>query len=415
MRWSTSTRTAGTAAVLLAAGVTLAGCASGGGSSDADSITWWSPNWDTPVAKELVAAFEKANPGSHVNLVETTNDTMATKIKTALDSGATPDVMTELVSRIPLYTAKDQLADVSGLFGTDMPKDDFNTSALDAVSDGDATYAVPFRWDAQGLIYNKKVFADAGIDEPPTTWAELEADAKQIKDKVGIAGYAWPYGSDANTQTRWLNAYYTSGGTFDTQADGSVGFDADASEKALEMLSAGFADGTVSKSSFESDNTAVQNLFINGQLGMYFDGVYAVDPITKAGVDIGTAPMPGPDGPGTVGTNGWAFAIPAKAKNAELAKKFVAFMAQPDNMATLTMTFPARLSAAENPKFSNPLFAPFLEQQTEHGRAVPSTPGYSKLTQTIYAAVQQAALGQATPAEANEAIVQQADNVLSGN
>jgi len=406
---------AGAAAVLFAVGATVSGCASGSGSSGSNTITWWSPNWDTPTAKQLIAEFEKANPGDKVNLVETTNDTMATKIKTALDSGSTPDVMTELVSRIPLYSTKGQLTDLTGMFDANMPKDDFNTSALGAVTTDDKTYAIPFRWDAQGVIYNKDMFAKAGIAQAPTNWSELQADAKILKDKLGVAAYAWPYGSDANTQTRWLNAYYSNGGTFDTKADGSVSFDSAASEKALQMLADGFSDGYVSKSSFESDNTAVQNLFINKQLAFYFDGVYAVDPITKAGLNIGTAMMPGPDGPGTVGTNGWAFAIPAKAKNADLAKKFVQFMSQSDNMATLTMTFPARLSAAKDPKFANPLYKPFLDQQNEDGRAVPSSPGYAQLTQTVYKAVQQVALGKASAADANKAIVQQAQNVFKAN
>ncbi len=414
MRRSTSARSAGVTAVLLATGLTVSGCASGDTGS-ADSITWWSPNWDTPVATELITAFTEENPGVKVDLVETTNDTMANKIKTALDSGTTPDVMTELVSRVPVYVAKDQLADLTGLYDTDMPLDDFNQDAIGAVTSDGKTFAVPWRWDASGLIYNKKLFAEAGIDEPPTTWAELQEDARTIKSTLGIAGYAWPFGSDSNTQTRWLNAYYTFGGTFEAQPDGSVSFDADASEKALEMLAEGFEDGSVSQTSFESDNTAIQQLFINEQIAFYFDGSYAIDPITKAGVDIGTAMVPGPDGPGTVGTNGWAFVIPAKAKNSELAEKFVQFLGRPENQAKLTLTFPARLSASEDPKFDNPLYKPFWDQQNEHGRAVPPFPGYSQLTQTVFSAVQSVALGQASAADANKAIVEQAANVLKAN
>ncbi|UCR88657.1 ABC transporter substrate-binding protein [Mycetocola spongiae] len=404
---------------LVAAAAALAlvatGCSATDSPGDSSSITWWSPNWDEAKGKELVAAFEKENPGTKVNIVTTTNDTMANKIKTTLDSGSTPDVMTELVSRVSLYASKDQLTDVTDWYDSSMPVDDFNSEAIAAVSNKDKVYAVPWRWDASSLIYNKDMFAEAGITEAPTTWAELQADAKIVKDKLGIPGFAWPFGSDSNTQTRWLTAYYSNGGTFTEKSDGSVELNAAASEAALASFADGFKDGIVSQASFESDNTAVQQLFINKQIAFYSDGAYALAPIEKGGINAGTAMWPGPDGPGTVGTNGWAYIVPKAAKNQELAKKFVQFMSTPDHQAEMTLTFPARLSAAENEKFSDPLLAPFLEQQNEHGKAVPPYSGYAQMTQTIYSSVQAVALGQQSAKDANQAIIDQAANVLKAN
>ena len=42
------------------------------------------------------------------------------------------------------------------------------------------------------LTYNRTLFTQAGLDpdKPPTTWDEVEADAKTIADKTGVAGYA---------------------------------------------------------------------------------------------------------------------------------------------------------------------------------------------------------------------------------
>ena len=44
-------------------------------------------------------------------------------------------------------------------------------------------YAVPWINDTKFLFYNKKMLADAGFSAPPTTWDELVAQAKAIKDK----------------------------------------------------------------------------------------------------------------------------------------------------------------------------------------------------------------------------------------
>lgn len=399
---------------LAAVAIVTAGCAGGGGADD-QTITWWSPNWDTPKAEELVAKFEEQNPDIKVEVVETTNDTMPNKIKTALDSGSGPDVITELVTRVPTYAAKDQLVDLSSWYDADMPVDDFNEAAVDAVSDGDAIYAVPWRWDAQGFIYNKEMFDEAGITEPPATWDELQEDAAILTEKLDVAAYAWPMGSDSNTQSRWLNAYVTHGGTFEEQSDGTISFDADASEAALADLGEGFEEGYVSQASFESDNTALQNLFINKQLAFYSDGAYAIEPITEAGIDVGTAMWPGIDGPATVSANGWSYIVPKASEKQELTKEFLAFMNTPENQADFTLTFPARLSAGENEKFADPLLTPFLEQQNEHGVAAPAYTGYTQMAQTIFSAAQQVGLGQATPAEANKAVVDQAANVLKAD
>lgn len=401
------------AIVIAALGVTAAGCGSEGGSAaDESTITWWSPNWDTPKAEELIEKFEAENPDIQIEMVETTNDTLANKVKTALDSGSAPDVITELVTRVPVYAEKGQLADLSSWYDDDMPTDDFNAAAIDAVSDGDSVYAVPWRWDAQGFIYNKEMFAEAGIHEPPSTWDELQEDAAILTDKLGIAAYGWPMGSDNNTQSRWLNAYVTHGGGFEPQSDGTVSFDADASEAALADLGQGFDEGYVSQASFESDNTALQNLFINEQIAFYSDGAYALEPIKEAGIDVGTAMWPGTDGPATVSANGWAYIVPESSEKQELTKKFLAFMNTPENQADFTLTFPARLSAGEQEKFQDPLLQPFLQQQNEHGVAAPAYTGYTQLAQTVFSAAQQVGLGQATPAEANKAIVDQAANVL---
>jgi len=45
-------------------------------------------------------------------------------------------------------------------------------------------YGIPYMANAQGVLYNKKVFSDAGIDKLPTTPTEFLADLKLIKDNT---------------------------------------------------------------------------------------------------------------------------------------------------------------------------------------------------------------------------------------
>jgi arabinogalactan oligomer/maltooligosaccharide transport system substrate-binding protein len=50
------------------------------------------------------------------------------------------------------------------------------------------TYGVPQVTDSLALLYNKKIFADAGITAAPKTWAEVKTAAATIKGKTGKDG-----------------------------------------------------------------------------------------------------------------------------------------------------------------------------------------------------------------------------------
>src|SRR6266404_4660979 len=64
-----------------------------------------------------------------------------------------------------------------------------NARAQVTVEIGSKVYGVPIGSNSLALYYNKKMFADAGVTSPPTTWPELtEAAAKTTKPPVyGIA------------------------------------------------------------------------------------------------------------------------------------------------------------------------------------------------------------------------------------
>ena len=55
---------------------------------------------------------------------------------------------------------------------------------VDAKEFGGLCYGIPYMANAQGLLYNKKVFEDAGITELPTTPEEFVADLQLIKDNT---------------------------------------------------------------------------------------------------------------------------------------------------------------------------------------------------------------------------------------
>lgn len=381
--------------------------------SDASqTVTWWVPNWDTPIATRLVDQFEAQNPDLSVEMVETTSDTMANKISVALDSGTTPDVITELASRTRTYAGKNQLADLSGMYGPDMPRDDFIPGALAAVSAGGGIYAVPYRWDCISLIYNKDMFAAAGITAPPATWDEFVANGKALTSG-DVAGIAWPMsGAPGDLVLRFLGFAMSAGATIQ---DGVPHLSVDSSQAALQILGSSVAEGWGSRSSLEVDNTEVRELFINKRVAMYIGGVFDVQEELDAGMNVGTALTPGPSGPGMQGADGWGYIVPAAAPNADGAKRLVAFLTRPDTMASLTSTYPARISAAGADRFHDEYRAAHYEQLTEHSVPTANDPAWVSMIPTVYSTIQAVALGQTTPADGARAIQAEADRLLGPN
>jgi multiple sugar transport system substrate-binding protein len=398
----------GIVAALTATGV-LAGCGSSAGSTAASTgaasgtVTWWSPNWDTPVAKQLVTDFQQKNPGITVKLVETTSATMANKISVALNSGTTPDVITELASRTQQYIAKDQLTDISSLYDSTMPQSDFLPGTLADVSKGSTPYAVPYRWDNVSLIYNKDLFSAAGITAAPTSLAELEADAKTLT-KGDTTGFGWPMGNNDNTVLRFFGLAASAPTDPATNVNGVAHLTEASTIQALDVISGSVTAGWATKSSLEVDSTGLRQLFENKQVAMYLGGVYDLIELQSKGMNVGTALMPGFNGPSKTAANGWVFIVPKASKNVTAAEKFVQYLATPDAMTKLTLTFPARISAGADPKFHAALAAPFYDQLSKYAVAAPYDPSWGVLEPTLFAQIQSVALGKTSSADAAKTI-----------
>lgn len=75
----------------------------------------------------------------------------------------------------------------------------------------DTVYGIPSEYNIQGVVYNKKVWSDAGITKNPTTPAEFIHDLKQIKEKTDAIPLYTNYEAKWPLTTWDYNAYLTTG------------------------------------------------------------------------------------------------------------------------------------------------------------------------------------------------------------
>ena len=95
-----------------------------------------------------------------------------------------------------------QLANLTKYVDTYSWSKDFDKAAIAEGTDAKGQIvAIPVAAYAQGLQYNRNLFANAGLNpnDPPTTWAQVESDAKAIVlHDAQVAGFS-VMGANDNT------------------------------------------------------------------------------------------------------------------------------------------------------------------------------------------------------------------------
>ncbi len=140
---------------------------------------------------ERVAQFEKANPD--IDLQPQEYNWEATTFTAQLAGGTLPDVFTVPFTDGRGLIERKQVADIADLVAKLPYAKDFNPNVAEAGTAADGRMqAVPIAAYGQALHYNRTLFTQAGLDpdDPPSTWDEVRAAAKQIAQRTGQAGYA---------------------------------------------------------------------------------------------------------------------------------------------------------------------------------------------------------------------------------
>ena len=389
--------------VLTLAAATWASSCSGAAPAT-DEIVWWTPNWSVARAQEIATKFQAANPGVTVKIEVTVSDGLPARIQTSLRSGRPPDIIEGQHGWVVPYAQAGLLLPVDDVVDG---REDYLPVALDYDTWNGQLWGVPYRIEAHALLYNKGMFRDAGLDpeKPPQTWPELVSTAKALTrrraDGRAQYGYAITGGGEVgNTLFRTLPLIWMNGGSMLNDDMTRAIVNEPPAVEAVTFYTDMLVKHHVSPpSTLQDDGNAIRRLFIAESVAMYQSGQFDVAPIRTENpkLDLGVAMLPHPVGRETAAAlGGWSFIVPKDARNPALAKRFIRFIAQPDNMGFYTDTFPARLSAMNQPRFADPLLQPF-RQMLSYGRRVPPRADWLQIIQIYFDHVQRVLLQDASP------------------
>ncbi|MFD6289517.1 ABC transporter substrate-binding protein [Streptomyces sp. NPDC060205] len=393
-----------TAAVAL-----LAACGGGTEAGDGkDSRTLTLASVDQGSVEDVVKAFEKANPGVKVRYTTSGADQYQQQIRTQLSSGTAPDVMSVWPGNgnpaaTHVLAGPGYLRDLS-----DRPWAAKLPDATRSVAQYDGkTYNALFGQNGIGAVYNQQALRESGLTAP-TTWTEL---LTFCKDAAARRTPAFALGLQDNWVTQIVQYALVATTVYGPERDfdrrmqaGQVTFADSAWQTAMDKYRTMEEEGCFQKNPLGTNYEASQQLAATGKTLGIVQGNWVIA-LLKEKNPKGTftlRPLPADDKPaGTLmpAAAGAGYGVNAKAKNEELALKWVDFVMSPKGMnlyvekqgglPTLPGTgYTVDPSLAELSRFiTDDRTVPFMDQLWPN----------AKVQQTMLSGLQEIFSGQAEP------------------
>ncbi|WP_336212379.1 ABC transporter substrate-binding protein [Nonomuraea sp. LPB2021202275-12-8] len=235
--------------LLVATALGLSACGSGepatppvGGAEQVSITVACQPAKSAPKERKAwdddVAAFMKAHPGV---TVKSTDQQPCYDPKTfgpKLAGGQMETVFVVPVTNYNEVIAQGQAMDITAHTGEIKNWNDLRSDVRELVTKDGKVYGVPNVHYGVGLVYNRKLFTEAGLDPntPPTTWAEIREAAKKI---AGLGSGHVGYGEYSGGNTggwHFTQAIYGRGGAILTPDNKQAAFNSPEGKAVLQAL-----------------------------------------------------------------------------------------------------------------------------------------------------------------------------------
>ena len=408
----------------------LTACGGGGSSpSGPTEIAVWHGYQDTEgeVFKGLVAQYNKDHPDVKVSELYSSNDLVLQKVLTAVRGGSAPDVAYMFGSWSPNIAQIPQVVDMSEeVSNPDWKWDDFYQSERTAATVGDKIVGVPALVDNLAIVYNKKLFADAGVAPPtPTwTWDDFRAAAAKLTD-ASKGQYGWLIPADGSEDTVWhyLPMLWEAGGNILNSDNTKAAFNSEAGVKALTVLQQMAVDD---KSLYlDTTNENGPKLMNSGKIGMLVTGPWDLSSLSDIEYGVQIMPtFPGSTGAHQTisGPDNWVvFNNGDKKKQAAI--DFVKWLTAPEQVKSFSLAtgdLPTRLSVGQDKSVLDQLnqnlpgSATFVENLSNVKTVRPTVEQYPDISEALGQAIMSVMLGEAQPADALGKAAQATDDALAG-
>lgn len=236
--------------------------------AQAKTISFFS--WNLPMYEEKFrgwfADLQQVRPGIRVEWIDKKGTEWAPFYQTQLAAGTAPDVIDVQGILWVEYAANDGLVDLTPYLEREPEvKARFNPEALKFWQFNGRQYMLPYYFSKTLMIYNKKLFAEAGLAGPPADFDPILDHAYKVaatgKERSGFItlNFDWLY---------WA-LFAMNGVELLTPDMKATAFNTPKAAEVLGRLAKATTDGAINNISWTGRWVEPNNAFASGNIGMY--------------------------------------------------------------------------------------------------------------------------------------------------
>lgn len=290
-----------------------------------------------PTAKKsfeaVLNAFKKENPDIDVVVNVVDHESYKIQIRTWLPNNP-PDIATWFAgNRARYFVEKGLIEPIDDVWAKNASQ--FGAGTTAAISFNNHAYLMPVTYYHWGFYYRKDLFQKAGVATPPKTWNEFVAAIKKLKT-AGLTPVTigtkdgWP----AAAWFDFLNMRINGFPFHMALLNGAESYNDDRVKKTMTAWKELLQNGAFPSNAPAMTWQEASAMMWQGKAAMYLMGNFISTEIPPhLRNEVGFFPFPSYDSKissAEVAPTDVYF-IPAKAKNKDTAKKFLAFLAQPSS------------------------------------------------------------------------------------
>ena len=401
-------------AALAAAGCSSSGSggSSSGGKTTITELDYFTTGGSNTAVNWYNQQFEKAHPEVTVKREVVPFANLITKVLQEASAGDLPNVVMLDNPNVPQVAATGQLKPLNSEPG--FTASGYVPGAISKCTYQGKQYCYPIGTNTVGIFYNKAMLAAKHLS-PPTTWAELQSDAKALTsgNTYGIA-----FDATADEQSTWqLEPFFWSqGGNLDDVSTPAF-------QNSLQLWVNMVKDGSASKSVLQWGQAPdLTEQLVNKTAAMIEDGPWIFLTLNAAGwkynQQYGIVPIPTKTAGSTVvtplGGETWNLGNSGSSQQQTLAWDWIngtQTAATMQHFTSLMYYLPTKPSVIAQYLKGGPQYTVFAkETETSRSRTTEYGANYPKVSQAIWTAIQSAITGTSS---VNSAL-SQAQSTISG-
>jgi multiple sugar transport system substrate-binding protein len=403
----------------------LIGCGDDDGGGSGDVLLSISPDVKA-IINEQVKTYNADHPDGNVSIRIMPADTTQyfDQLRTQFQGGGSDiDVIMGDIIWPPQFAANGWIADLSDLF-TEDERSKFIPGVIQGNTFEDKVYGVPWFTDSGLLYYRSDLLEDAGYNDPPQTWDELQEMAAKVQKDAGTPnGFVFTGARYEGGTVLGIEFIRTAGG--DVLDGDTVIVDSPEAIEGLTtqqtLVSEGIAPEAVAN--FKEDEAS--GAFLRGDsvfMRMWpyaydFLGDKSLSDISESQVGLTQVPVAKTDLDKVNVGGGFNFFINAEAADEDAAWELIQYLTDAEQQKTLAVEgsyLPTRVELYEDPEIIKKLPAVRLGKDAVLNTTTPPvSPFYSDMSLAMSEQFNSNILGDVSPEEAAANIKQELESIIS--